>query len=69
MASAIEEGMAELTEAAASEDDELMMKYLEGEELTHDEIVSGFQAGIKSGNIVPVVPVSALTGSTGKSQC
>ena len=62
MASAIEEGMAELTEAAASEDDELMMKYLEGEELTHDEIVSGFQAGIKSGNIVPVVPVSALTG-------
>ena len=62
MSSAIEEGMAELTEAAASEDDELMMKYLEGEELTHDEIVSGFQAGIKSGNIVPVVPVSALTG-------
>ncbi len=62
MASSIEEGMAELTEAAASEDDELMMKYLEGEELTHDEIVSGFQAGIKSGNIVPVVPVSALTG-------
>ena len=62
MASAIENAMAEMTEAAASADDELMMKYLEGEELTHDEIVQGFRAGMKDGTIVPVVPVSALTG-------
>ncbi len=62
MSGELEEAMAELTEAAASADDDLMMKYLEGEELTHDEIVSGFQAGLKDGSIVPVVPVSALTG-------
>ena len=62
MAGDIENAMAELTEAAASADDELMMKYLEGEELTHDEIVQGFRAGMKDGSIVPVVPVSALTG-------
>ena len=62
MAGDIENAMAELTEAAAGADDELMMKYLEGEELTHDEIVQGFRAGMKDGSIVPVVPVSALTG-------
>ena len=62
MSSAIETAMEEITEAAAGADDELMMKYLEGEELTHDEIVQGFRAGMKDGSIVPVVPVSALTG-------
>ncbi|MBQ6255522.1 MAG: GTP-binding protein, partial [Clostridia bacterium] len=36
MASAIETAMEEITEAAAGADDELMMKYLDGEELTHD---------------------------------
>ena len=62
MSADIENAMAELTEAAAGADDDLMMKYLEGEELTHDEIVQGFRAGMKDGSIVPVVPVSALTG-------
>ncbi|MBR3739229.1 MAG: elongation factor G [Clostridia bacterium] len=62
MASAIETAMEEITEAAAGADDELMMKYLEGEELTHDEILSGFRAGMANGTIVPVVAVSATTG-------
>ena len=62
MASAISTAMEEITEAAAGADDELMMKYLEGEELTHDEILSGFRAGMANGTIVPVVAVSALTG-------
>ena len=62
MASAIATAMEEITEAAAGEDEELMMKYLEGEELTHDEILSGFRAGMQNGSIVPVVGVSAVTG-------
>ena len=51
-----------LTEQAASADDDLMMKYLEGEELTHDEIMDGFRKGMKDGSSVPVVACSALTG-------
>ncbi len=52
----------ELTEAAASADDDLMMKYLDEGELTHEEILQGFRAGMINGTIVPVVAVSALTG-------
>ncbi len=62
MASAISTAMEEITEAAAGADDELMMKYLEGEELTHEEVLSGFRAGMQNGTIVPVVAVSAITG-------
>ena len=62
MASAIEDAMAEITEAAAAADDELMMMYLEGEELTHEQILTGFRAGMANGTIVPVVCCSAITG-------
>ncbi len=62
MASTITTAMEELTEAAASADDDLMMKYLEGEELTHEEILQGFQAGMTNGTIVPVIAVSGTTG-------
>ncbi|MBR3905189.1 MAG: elongation factor G [Clostridia bacterium] len=62
MADEIATAMEEITEAAAGADDELMMKYLEGEELTHEEILFGFREGMKSGAIVPVVAVSATTG-------
>jgi len=51
-----------LTEQAAAADDDLMMKYLEGEELTYEEILVGFHKGMKDGSIVPVVAVSAATG-------
>ncbi len=51
-----------LTEQAAAADDDLMMKYLEGEELTYEEILLGFHKGMKDGSIVPVVALSALTG-------
>ena len=43
-----------LMEAIAESDEELMMKYFEGEEFTEDEIKTGLAAGIASGNIVPV---------------
>ena len=51
-----------LTEQAAAADDELMMKYLDGEELSYDEILAGFRKGMKDGSIVPVVACSSLTG-------
>ena len=52
-----------LTEAIAETDDELTMKFLEGEELTEEELLNGLAEGVKSGSIVPVVAASALTNS------
>ena len=43
-----------MIEAAAEQDDELMMKYLEGEELTEEEIKKGLRKGTINNNIVPV---------------
>lgn len=53
-----------LIEAAAETDDALITKYLEGEELTADELARGLRAGIAAGSIVPVLAGSAtkLTG-------
>ena len=45
----------ELIEAAAEADDALIMKYLEGEELSAEEVDKGLQTSIKSGAIVPVM--------------
>jgi elongation factor G len=50
----------ELLEAVAESDDELMMKYLDGEELSHDDIVKGLRLGTVSTRIVPVLCGSAL---------
>ena len=44
----------EMIEAAAEQDDELMMKYLDGEELTPDEIKLGLRKGTLSNKLVPV---------------
>lgn len=62
MEGAISKALEEITEASASADDDLMMKYLEEGELTHDEILIGFRSGMKGGTIVPVCACSALTG-------
>lgn len=62
MASQIAAALSEITEASAASDDELMMKYLEGETLSHEEILEGFKAGMFSGQIAPVIPCSAVTG-------
>ena len=42
-----------MVEAAANEDDELMMKYLDGEELSEEEIRRGLRAGTIKNDIVP----------------
>ncbi len=44
-----------LIEAAAENDEELMMKYLDGEELTIDEIKMGIRKGTLAVTIIPVV--------------
>ncbi len=49
-----------LIEAAAEASDELMMKYLEGEEISDDEIESALHAGTRDGSVVPVFVGSAL---------
>ena len=58
----VDKAFDDLVEAAASSDDELMEKYFEEGELTYDEILKGFHKGMKNGDIVPVVALSALTG-------
>lgn len=44
-----------LIEAVAESDEELMMKYFEGEEFSIEEIHEGLRKGVISGDIVPVV--------------
>ncbi|GAB6273167.1 MAG: elongation factor G [Peptococcaceae bacterium] len=44
-----------LVEAAVETDDELMLKYLEGEELSNEEIILGLKKGIAQAKVVPVL--------------
>src|SRR5450759_102749 len=60
MADAAAEARLQIIEASAEGDDELIMKYLEGEDLTPDEIKRGLRAGIGKGNIVPVLCGAAV---------
>jgi elongation factor G len=49
-----------LVEAAAEASDELMMKYLDGETLTDEEIERALHKGAREGSVVPVFVGSAL---------
>lgn len=55
-----EEYRTHLVEAAAEMDDHLMEKYLEGEELSSEEIVTALRQGTISGTVVPVLCGSAF---------
>ncbi|MGD8966732.1 MAG: elongation factor G [Anaerolineae bacterium] len=59
-----EDARFQLIEAAAEADDELLMKYLEGEDLTQEEIRLGLRAAIHQGTAVPVM-VTAATENIG----
>jgi elongation factor G len=48
-----------LVEAAAETDDELTLKYLDGEELTQEEILRGLRQGTLTGKLFPVLCGSA----------
>ena len=49
-----------LAEAVAESDDELLMKYLEGEELTAEEIEQDLRVGVRNANVFPVFCGSAI---------
>jgi len=65
--SAATEARLQMMEHAAESDDELMMKYLDGAELTDDEIRAGLAAGVRSGQLVPVM-VGSATKNIGVKQ-
>jgi len=60
----VEAARMELVEAAAEGDDELLMKYLDGEELSPAEIAAGLRSAVLSGEFVPVF-VTAATSEIG----
>ena len=64
LADQVNKARVQLMEAAAESDDELIMKYLEGEELTEDEVQRGLRAATLDGTIIPVL-VTAATANLG----
>jgi elongation factor G len=59
VASQADQHREKLIEAAAETDDTLITKYLEGEELTAEELANGVRVGVASGAIVPIFTGSA----------
>ncbi len=60
MVDRIEELYEYTVENIAESDEELMEKYLEEGELSHEEIILGLRKGVLTGEVVPVVAISAL---------
>ena len=58
-ADAVEEARMEVVESAAEGDDELLMKYLDGEDLSAEEILNGLRSAVESREVVPVFVTSA----------
>ncbi len=56
----VEAARERLVEAAAEADDDLLVKYLDGEALTEEEIAAGLKKGIRNHLFVPVLCGSAL---------
>lgn len=52
----------ELVEAAASVDEELMMKFFDGEELSPEEVITALATGIEQGEITPICATAATAG-------
>ncbi len=51
-----------MMDAVAESDDELLERYLETGELSHDDFERGLRAGIRKGTIVPIIAGSAAKG-------
>lgn len=64
LVSALDEFRTELIEAACESDEELTLRYLEGDEISTDELRAGLRVAIASGAVVPVF-VSAATALKG----
>ncbi len=63
MAARVSELREALVENAAGNDEELMEKYFDGQELTRDDLLKGIKMGIASGAIAPVFVTAAVSGS------
>ncbi len=59
LADALEVYREKLVESSAEMDDEALEKYLNGDELTEEEIINGLKAGIREGKVVPILCGSA----------
>ena len=55
MKEAVEQRRTQLMEIAAESHDELIEKYLGGEELTEEEIRKGLEEGVCNGTLIPVL--------------
>ena len=51
----------EFKEAVATADEELMEKFFEGEDFTHDEIVNALSIGVADGSLMPVYACAGYT--------
>ena len=58
----VESLRAELMEAAAGADEELMEKFFDSASLTGEEIARGLRLGVRDGSIAPLICGSAVTG-------
>lgn len=58
----VEAAREKMMDAAAEGDDDLAMKYLEGESLTEDEVVHGLEVGVAAGRVFPILVGSAASG-------
>lgn len=56
----VQEYRAMISEAVAENDDELLSKYLDGQELTNEELLTGARKDTVSGKLVPVLAASSL---------
>ncbi|MCH8297324.1 MAG: elongation factor G [Chloroflexi bacterium] len=54
-----------LIEAAAESDDELADRYLSGEELSAEEVISGVRAAVLAGELVPILAASSAPKAMG----
>ncbi len=66
MAARVSELRETLVENAAGNDEELMEKYFDGQELSRDDLLKGIRLGISSGSIAPVF-VTAASSDLGVS--
>lgn len=62
LAGAAEDARAKVVEAAAEGDDELIMKFLDGQELTDEEVTRGLRAALRNRTLVPVLCATSTTG-------
>jgi elongation factor G len=63
MASQVEEYREKLMDAVAENDDAIMEKYLEGEEIKKEELLAALKAGVAAGNIFPIGVGCATKGA------